>query len=30
VPMKLAGSGRRSLHPASRGTTKVANPCFGM
>jgi hypothetical protein len=30
VPMKLAGSGRRSLHPASRGTMEVANPCFGM
>jgi hypothetical protein len=29
VPMKLAGSGKRSLNPASRGTTEVANPCFG-
>jgi hypothetical protein len=30
VPMKLVGSGKRTLHPASRGTTEVANPCFGM
>jgi hypothetical protein len=27
---KLAGRGRRSLHPASRCTTEVAYPCFGM
>jgi hypothetical protein len=30
VPMKLAGSGRRSSLSASRGTMAVANPCFGM
>jgi hypothetical protein len=29
VPTKLAGSGRRSLLSASRGTKAVANPCTG-
>jgi hypothetical protein len=30
VPTKLAGSGRRSSHPASRCTMEVAYPCFGV
>jgi hypothetical protein len=30
MPMKLAGSSRRSSQPASRCTTEVVNPCFGV
>jgi hypothetical protein len=30
MPMKLAGSDRRSSNPASRCTTEVVNPCFGV